>query len=221
MTDLTLYSYFRSSTSYRVRIALNLKGIPFKYNAVHLLKDGGEQHKTEYRKVNPIGGVPSIAMGDFVLGESLAILEFLDENYSNCPLYPKDSKQKAIVRQMCEIVNSDLHPLTNLRVLQYLEKRGFDQNAKDEWSHHWLKIGLEAFQKMVVKHGGKFCFGDQVTAADLCLIPHLFTARRFNLDLSPFDRLLKIEETCLAIDGFKKAHPFSQPDTPDEFKTKT
>lgn len=220
MKELVLYSYFRSSTSYRVRIALHLKSIPFEYHAIHLLNNGGEQNQPAYRKLNPVGGVPAIVHNGFTLSESIAILEYLDECFITPRLYPQDLQQKALVRQMCEIINSDLHPLTNLRVLQFLEKKGFTQADKDQWSHHWLKIGLDAFQAMAIKHGGNFSFGDHLTAADVCLIPHLFTARRFNFDLGPYAKLLQIEESCLQIDGFKKAHPFCQPDTPPEFKAK-
>lgn len=217
MDKFTLYNYFRSSTSYRVRIALHLKAIPFEYRAIHLLKQ--EQHSADFLKINPQGEVPALQHGSLMISQSLPILEYLDEVVPSTPLYPKDPGAKAQVRQFCENINSYMHPVCNLKILQYLEaKHGYDQTAKESWISHWQIPGFVALESLLKRHAGQFCYGDEVTAADLCLIPMMFSARRFNVDLSPFPLMNRIDQACQTLDAFKKAHPLRQIDTPDDLR---
>ena len=220
MSQLNLYNYFRSSTSYRVRIAMELKSLPFSYTAVHLLNNGGEQNLEAYRALNPIGGVPTLVHDGNALAQSFAIIEYLEEAFPQTfPLFPKDLFLKAKVRQFCETINADLHPLTNLKVMQHLEKNyAFTTAQKQEWITKWLTDGLTALEILVAPFAGNFCFGSDITAADLFLIPHLFSAQRFNVDYSHLTNLARINEYCLKQDAFKKAHPYCQPDTPVELR---
>lgn len=221
MSEILLYNYFRSSTSYRVRIALHLKALPFKYVPVHLLKDGGEQNKAEYRKINPAGGVPSLLFEGHAIAESRAIIEFIDDTFSQCPLYPTDPYLKARAKQICDHINTSMHPLGNLKVLQFLENEfGYSQEQKEQWVQHWLTPSLQSLEKLVKETAGEYCIGNQITVADLFLIPQLFTCLRFKVPLDSFPTLLGINERCLKQDAFIKAHPFRQIDTPDEFKIK-
>lgn len=210
--ELILYNYYRSSTSYRVRIALHHKGIPFEYRAVHLLKNGGEQHQEAYRKINPLGEVPTLVHGDKAIGQSFAILEYLEEVFPQNALLPKDPWARGRIRQFCENINSFIHPLNNLKVQQYLaEKHHYSQEQKEEWIALWSHQGLKSLEKMV--EGESFCFGSQVSLADVFLIPQLFSAQRFKVDLTPYPKLRKINDFCLNLEAFKKAHPSQQPDS--------
>ena len=214
MKEFTLYSYFRSSASYRVRIALNLKGIEFEYKAVHLLNDGGEQHKDEYRKLNPSREVPTLIHNGKVLAQSMAIIDYLDRVKPTPRLFPEDPYQRALVVQACEILNSGAQPVHNLRVLQELGKRfGADQEAKDAWAAHWITYGCEAMEAMVKPHAGTHCFGNTPSAADCFLVPHLANAKRFKVDLAAFPTLARIS-AIMSEAAFKKAAPDVQPDTP-------
>ena len=220
MSQLVLYNYFRSSTSYRVRIALNLKGLPYEYRSVHLLNNGGEQNKKEYRALNPIGGVPTLVHEGKTISQSMAIIEYLDEVFPQTPLFPRDPFLKAKVRQFCENINADIHPLGNLKVLQFLESEfQADQNKKNIWLSKWISEGLSACEKTIQPYAGMFCFGSSLTTADLFLVPQLFTARRFQVDMSAFGILLKIEENLLKNSAFVQAHPHRQPDTPEELRS--
>ncbi|MGZ3774803.1 MAG: maleylacetoacetate isomerase [Pseudobdellovibrionaceae bacterium] len=217
MASIILYNYFRSSTSYRVRLALNLKGLNFEYKPVNLLK--GEQHSSEYRKMNPLGGVPTLEHNEKLIPESFAIMEYLDEVFPSPALLPHDPYLKARVRQVCEIINSFMHPMGNLKLLQYMEKNhGYSQDQKDQWVQHWATQGLETLETTLKEFSGTYSFGDQVTMADLFLIPQLLTCLRFKIDISNYPTLVKINENCLKLEAFQKAHPFKQIDTPDEFK---
>ena len=219
MTELTLYNYFRSSTSYRVRIALHYKNLNFTYKPVHLINDGGEQHKSAYKNLNPMSEVPTLIHEGLPLSQSMAIIEYLDEVFPHPGLFPREAQKRARLRQFCENINSFMHPLTNLKVLQYLEvKHGYTQVNKEEWVTVWSKKGFEATENFLKKTAGRFCFGDEVTAADLFLIPQIFSAQRFKLDLSPYPLAMKINENCLSLDYFKKAHPYRQVDTPENEK---
>ena len=214
MKEFTLYSYFRSSASYRVRIALNLKGIEFEYKAVHLLNDGGEQHKDEYRKLNPSREVPTLIHNGKVLAQSMAIIDYLDRVKPTPRLFPDDPYQRALVVQACEILNSGAQPVHNLRVLQELGKRfGADQAAKDAWAAHWITYGCETMETMLKPHAGTHCFGNAPSAADCFLVPHLANAKRFKVDLAPYPTLLRIS-AIMNEAAFKKAAPDVQPDTP-------
>lgn len=217
MSQIILHNYFRSSTSYRIRIALNLKNLEYVYKPVHLLKDGGEQHQPEYKKLNPMSEVPTLEHKGMILGQSMAIIEYLEEEFPNPPLLPKDLQKRARIRQFCESINSFLHPISNLKVLQYMEKNhNYDQQQKEAWISHWYPKGLVALETWLQKNSKEYAFGDQITFADCFLVPLVFTCQRFKVDLSPYPWILKINENCLKVDAFKKAHPFNQIDTPEQ-----
>ena len=220
MSNLNLFNYFRSSTSYRVRIALEIKNLKYEYTPVHLLNNGGEQNSEAYRKLNPIGGVPTLMHNDKAISQSLAIAEYLDDAFPETPLlFPKDIFLKAKVRQFCEIINADIHPLQNLKVMQYLEKQAhFTPEQKSSWLNKWIVKGLTAAEKTLEPYAGQYCFGDTLTAADAFLIPQLFSSKRFSIDISHFQLLSKINENCLNQEAFKKAHPYRQIDTPADLK---
>lgn len=223
MKNLALYNYFRSSTSYRVRIALELKGLQYDYKPVHLLNNGGEQHSEAYRKLNPIGGVPTLVHADKAISQSFAIIEYLDDAFpETTPLFPEDPYLKAKIRQFCETINADIHPLQNLKVTKYLEQElKVTAEQKSQWLKKWIGEGLEAAEKMIAPYSGSYCFGDNITAADLFLIPQLFASQRFEVDITQFKILSKINETCLDAEAFINAHPMRQPDTPEELRLKT
>lgn len=211
--DFKLYNYYRSSASYRVRIALHLKGIPFEYHAVHLVKNGGEQHRDEYRKLNPSREVPTLVHGDRVLGQSMAIIQYVDQVQPEPALFPKDPYERALVVQACEIINSGAQPVYNLRVLNDLEKNlGATQEKKNEWIARWVTYGLESYERFVEKRAGRFSFGDQVTAADCFVVPHFFAADRFQVPTSQFTIANRIRANCNELEAFKKAAPAQQPD---------
>jgi maleylacetoacetate isomerase/maleylpyruvate isomerase len=217
MSQMLLYNYFRSSTSFRVRIALHLKKIPFEYKPVALLKD--EQWTAEYLKLNPLGGVPTLVHNGKVISESFAILEYLEEISHEHPLLPTDHYLRARIRQACEIINSGIHPIGNLRVQQYLERNyGFTPEQKEAWLHNWYAKGMQALETLLTPFAGQYCFGDTLTLADVFLIPQVQTSQRFNLDLKPYPTLMRINENCLKLEAFQKAHPFRQIDTPDEMR---
>ncbi|GIL18085.1 MAG: maleylacetoacetate isomerase [Oligoflexia bacterium] len=213
MSSLVLYNYFRSSTSYRVRIGLHFKNLDFEYKSVHLLKDGGEQHRAEYRQLNPIGGVPTLVHNGKPISQSMAILEYLEETFPQNRFFPKDIYTRAKVRQFCENINADIHPLQNLKVTQYLEKNlNISPEQKQQWLNNWISLGLQATERILENAAGQFCFGDEVTAADLLLVPQVFSAERFQIDLKPFPNIQRINLECLKLDAFQKAHPTRQPD---------
>lgn len=219
MSQIVLYNYFRSSPSYRVRIALHLKNLPFQYEAVHLLNNGGEQHSASYKKLNPQEEVPTLVYDGKVLSQSLPIIEFLNELHPSPPLFPEDPYARAKVRQFCENINSFMHPLGNLKVTQYLEKKhAYDLPAKEEWIQHWMSMGFEALEEMLKKSAGRFCFGDKITTADIFLVPQLASAKRFGVNMDAFPLVRKIEESCLKEEAFIKAHPSRQVDTPEELR---
>lgn len=213
---MILYSYFRSSAAYRVRIGLNLKGLNYQIKPVHLLKDGGQQHQPDYVQVNPVQLLPALDDDGLIITQSLAILEYLDERYPELPLLPKASAERAWARSMAQTVACDIHPLNNLRVLQYLKNELHAQeDARNQWYRHWVSVGLEGLEALVQRDGKKdhdFIFGDTPGLAEICLIPQMFNARRFDIDLSTFPRLLAVEEKCLELSAFQEAAPDRQPD---------
>ncbi len=220
-SSLKLYSYFRSSTSYRARIGLNLKQANYEYFPVNLMGAGdGEQYSEEYKKINPNSGVPSLIHNGKVISQSLAILEYLDETFPNiCPFFPKDSYQRAKVRQISEIINADTHPLQNVRVSKYLVKHfNASEEQKANFTRHWITLGLNGLEKVLSETSGRYCVGDQLSMADIVLVPQLFSARRFGVDLGAYPLMLKIEEQCLKWPEIQKAHPFLQVDCPEELK---
>lgn len=215
MASLILYNYFRSSTSYRTRIALYHKNLDFEYRAVHLLNNGGEQNSESYKDLNALAEVPTLIHNNKSLGQSVAIIEYLEEVFPTPPLFPKDPFEKAQIRQFCETINSFMHPLGNLKVLQYLgNHHNYTQEQKEEWFSLWNKKGYEALEKGLQKTAQNFCFGEKITAADIFLIPQIFASLRFNVDLTDFPLCRKIYENCKTIEAFQKAHPLNQPDSP-------
>ena len=214
---MRFYGYFRSSSAYRCRIAFNLKGIETDFVSVHLRRNGGEQKTPEYRAINPQALVPSLVVDDdLTLTQSLAIIEWLDETHPEPALLPKDVNLRAKVRAFAQIIACEIHPLQNLRVLQYLKTElGQGQEEADAWCQRWIGEGLAACEAMLVKEGmsGRFCFGDEPTLADICLVPQVFSAARFKVDLTDMPRIREIHAACEALPAFADAHPARQPDT--------
>jgi maleylacetoacetate isomerase len=209
MSRAVLYDYYRSSACYRVRIALNLKGIDYEKRPVNLLE--GEQRSDEYRGINPQGLVPMLEIDGHRLTQSLAIINYLDIRYPTPPLIPAAAAERAHVVAMAMSVACDIHPLNNLRVLKYLKNElGQPQEEVDRWYAHWIREGLPALEAMARPSAGKFLFGDAPTGADVCLIPQLYNARRFNVPIDDFPTLLSAEENANRIEAFAAAHPDRQ-----------
>jgi len=214
--ERVLYSYFRSSSSYRVRIALNLKGLSYRYVSVHLNRGGGEQFRSEFKAMNSQALVPVLSDGGVNISQSLAILEYLEEKYPHRPLLPQAAEDRAHVRQLALSIACEIHPLTNLRVLKFITgDMGLTEDAKTTWIKHWTEMGLSALEQQVSRSGnrGKFCFGGTPTIADCCLVPQLFNAQRFGIDLTAYPTLVKIDAECQKLPEFELAHPSRQPDT--------
>lgn len=210
---LTLYSYWRSSAAYRVRIALGLKGLAYRQVAVHLVKDGGQQHATDYRLLNPQELVPLLVDGEARIAQSLAILEYLDETHPQPGLLPREPLQRAQVRVLSLHIACDIHPLNNLRVLQYLSgPLGVTDEAKNTWIRHWVETGLHAVEAGVATWSGPLSLGERPGYFEACLIPQLYNARRFDCDLSGCPRLLAIADRCESLEAFQQAVPEVQPD---------
>jgi maleylacetoacetate isomerase len=211
--DLTLYSYYRSSAAFRVRIALNLKGLKPQLRFVHLRK--GEHHSGDYEKINPLGLVTVLISGGRAIGQSLAIIEYLEEVAPAPPLLPKDAMERARVRQIALGVACEIHPLANLRTLNRLSDQfGADETARTAWQCHWIKEGFTAIEAMLAGDPatGRFAHGDTPGLADIYLVPQLTNARRAEMDLAPYPTLLRIEEACYRLDAFQAARPENQPD---------
>ncbi|MBU0903355.1 MULTISPECIES: maleylacetoacetate isomerase [Pseudomonas] len=213
---LTLYGYWRSSAAYRVRIALNLKGLAYEQVPVHLVKDGGQQHSTDYQALNPQELLPLLVdhgNGGVRIAQSLAILEYLDEMFPDTPLLPRAPAQRAQVRALALHIACDLHPLNNLRVLQYLTgELAVGEQAKDAWYRHWLHKGLAAVEAGLVVFNDRLSLGEQPGYLEACLIPQLYNARRFNCDLDAYPRILAMAARCESLDAFKQAAPEVQSD---------
>lgn len=207
---MRLHGYFRSSAAYRVRVALALKGVAYD-GAFHSLRHG-EQHSPAYVAINPQGLVPALEVEGAVLTQSLAICEYLDETLEGPALLPADPLMRARVRAAAQVIACDVHPLQNLRVLGWLRALGQDQAGVDGWAGRVIGDGLDAFDVLVAPYAGTFCFGDGVTLADVCLVPQMFNARRFGVDVGRWPRLLAIEAACLAHHAFIAAAPEDQPD---------
>ena len=219
MTDtLTLFSYWRSSAAYRVRIGLNLKGLRYELQPVHLLRNGGEQHTPEFRSANPQGLVPVLEHGNRQLRQSLAILEYLDETWPDRPLLPATARARQRARAIAQAIACDVHPLNNLRVLKYFEHEWHvPQPERDTWVKHWINEGFAAIEEMLGGHlsTGQYCEGEAPTIADCCLVPQVYNARRFGVDIAAYPTIARIEQACLALPAFDLARPERQPDRPE------
>ena len=210
---MKLYSFFRSSAAFRVRIALNLKKIAYETAAIHLRRN--DQGKPDYRAVNPQSLVPTLEDGGQKLIQSLAIIEYLDEVHPDPPLLPKDPADRARVRALAEIVACDIHPINNLRVLRYLiHELGHDEAAIGKWYNHWIAAGFEALEPLLASDArtGDFCHGNSPGLADIALVPQVVNAERYKLDLKPYPTIVRIFENCMGLDPFVAAQPQNQPD---------
>lgn len=212
---LRLYTYWRSSAAFRVRIALNLKGLAFESVPKHLLRDGGEQRRPDYLGLNPQGLVPGLEHEGVFLSQSLAICEYLEEIAPDPPLLPGDAADRARVRSMALAVACDIHPLNNLRVLQYLRREfGQDDAGVNRWARHWISGGFAALEAWIGRYSGdgRHCFGRAVTLADVFLLPQVFNARRVEADLAPFPRIVAVAAHLESLPSFAAARPEAQPD---------
>jgi len=210
---MKLYGFFRSSAAFRVRIALNLKGLDYEPAAIHLRR--GEQRAPDFLKLNPQALVPALVDGERVLTQSLAIIEYLDERHPAVPLLPGTPEARARVRALAQVIACEIHPLGNLRVLQYLAKElKQDEPTVQRWFNHWIALGFGAFESLIAGHPdtGRFCHGDRPGLADVCLVPQVFNAKRYALDLAPYPTLMRIFETCMGLPAFERAQPDRQPD---------
>ena len=209
---MILYDYFRSSASYRVRIALNLKGLAVERRHIHLRR--GEQTGEAYRALNPQGLVPMLVVGDQRLTQSLAIIEYLDERHPAPPLLPEAPEDRAWVRAAAQSIACDIHPLDNTRVMQYLEHTlALEAPRRDDWYRHWIELGFRALETQLAARGSeRFCFGNAPTVADVCLVPQVANSQRVSMDLAPYPRIRAINEHCLTLPAFDRARPAVQPD---------
>ena len=209
---MKLYTYFRSSAAFRVRIALNLKGLAYEPVFVHLAK--GEHRAAAYAKVNPQALLPTLKLDDGTrLSQSLAIIEYLDEAHPAKPLIPRDVLGKARVRSLSYLIASEIHPLNNLRVLQHLKRAlGQNEDQVNTWYRHWIADGLAKLEAELSGSRGKFCHGDTPTMADCCLVPQIFNAKRYQSDLAPYPSTMRVFDACMKLDAFDRAQPSRQPD---------
>lgn len=210
---MKLYSFFASSASFRVRIALNLKALDYETIPIQLRKDGGQNLTPEYVSVNPQALVPALVDEGTTFPQSIAIIEYLEEKYPDIPVLPEKPEERAIVRAMALAIACDIHPLNNSGVLRYLRQE-MKQNEKaiSRWYEHWIQRRFDGLELMVETYGGTYCYGDTITLADICLIPQIYNAKKFNCDISGYPRLLKINDTLSLHPAFDAAKPESQPD---------
>lgn len=216
-SDLALYGYWRSTAAYRVRIALELKGLGWDNRPVHLVRDGGEQHSAAYRALHPQGVVPALLDGERVFTQSLAIVEYLDEIYPEPPLLPVDPRGRARVRALAQTIACDIHPLGNLRVLQQLEAQfGATEAQRADWTRHWMSLGFAAIEALLADNvaTGAFCHGDTPGLADICLVPQIYNALRWRLPLDAYPTVQRIHAACAELEAFRTAAPELQPDAP-------
>ena len=209
---MKLYTYFRSSAAYRARIALNLKGIPYEMASIHLTRGGGQQHGAAFRAVNPQGRVPALTLDNgATLIQSLAIIEYLDETHPAPPLLPADPVARAHVRAAAQVIACDIHPLNNTSPLFYLKNTlKQEQETINAWYGHWVTVGFEALEALL--RPGPYSFGETVTLADVCLVPQVANARRFNVPLDAFPKIVAVDAACLKLAAFDRARPENQPD---------
>lgn len=212
---LKLTTYFRSTAAYRVRIALNLKGLEHELVPIHLLKDGGEHKTASFLNRNPDGLIPTLETHGQVLAQSMAIMEYLEEEYPTPALLPSKSLDRAYLRGLAQTIASDIHPLNNLRVLKYLTgKLNASEEQKTQWYHHWVATGFKGLETRLANNAntGRFCFGDTPTLADICLIPQVYNALRFNCPMDDYPTINRINQQCLQLDAFANAAPDLQAD---------
>ncbi len=210
---MKLYGYWRSTAAYRVRIALHLKGIAFESISVHLVKNGGEQHHSDYSELNPNHLVPTLVEGDFSLNQSLAIIDYLEQSHSDNALYPKDAKSRAKVQALALDIACEIHPLNNLRVQQYLANSlNITDEAKQLWVEYWMNVGFIAIEKQLTSSAGQYCFADTVSVADICLVAQVYNAHRFKVDMSVYPLINKVVKNCNKLPAFIKALPENQSD---------
>jgi maleylpyruvate isomerase len=212
---LKLFTYFRSSAAFRVRIALNLKGLPFEAVPIHLMRGAGEQHSDSYQARNPARLIPALQDGDLTLSQSMAIIEYLEQTHPTPALLPQEAAARAMVRELALSVACDIHPLNNLRVLRYLQAPlGIEEQRRDEWARHWIGLGFTAIEQQLARRGtaGQCCFGDTPTMADCCLIPQVFNARRVSLPLEEFTIINRVHDHCMRQPAFIDAAPGAQSD---------
>ncbi|KAG5441569.1 Glutathione S-transferase zeta-1 [Clonorchis sinensis] len=212
MSKPILYSCYRSSASYRVRIALALKGIDYEYRPVNMFAEPGEQFSEEFRRVNPKCELPALQIDGLILTQSLPIIEYLEETRGHVgrPLLPKDPAKRAVVRKLSEIINSGIQPLQNLSVMRYLPP----DVSRDQWAQHWINRGFQALEEELVKVAGKFCVADELSMADICLVPQVVNAHRFHVDMSPYPLIERISSSLRELDEFRRTAPEVQPDAP-------
>ena len=211
---MDLYSYFRSSAAYRVRIALNLKGLPVNLIPIHLIKDGGQQHSPEYRKLNPDALLPALVDNGAIIHQSLAIIEYLEEVHPTPALLPATPLDRAYVRALAMQIACDVHPLNNLRVLQYLDNvLGLDKAARDSWYRHWIQVGFDALERALNRDSatGRFCHGDAPSMADVFLVPQVLNARRLAVGLEKYPRIVAIDALCRELPAFSSTAPQRPP----------
>ncbi|PRC92296.1 maleylacetoacetate isomerase [Solimicrobium silvestre] len=210
---MKLYSYFRSSASFRVRIVLNLKQLPYDYDAVHLVKQGGAQHTPAYLALNPMGAVPSLDDDGKVLTQSMAMCEYLEELHPQPALLPVDAFERAWVRSVCNLVACDIHPVNNLRILKYLTgPLALTEEQKTAWYHHWIAQGFTALEKLVAQKAGTYCCGDEPSLADAFVVPQIWNAARFACPMEDYPTLRRIYENAMLLPAFEQAAPAAQPD---------
>lgn len=210
---MRLYSYFRSSASFRVRIALALKGVDYEYSAVHLVKEGGQQFAADFRALNPAALVPVLDDDGAILTQSLAIIEYLDETRPQPPLLPADAAGRARVRALALAVACEIHPLNNLRVLGYLSRTlGITEDQKNAWYRHWVETGLETVERQLAAAPARYCHGDAPTLADCVLVPQIFNAQRFDCRTGHVPNVMRVFEACMRLPAFEQTRPEACPD---------
>lgn len=213
MSKLTLYGYWRSSAAYRVRIALNLKQLAYQQKSVHLVKGGGEQHSADFQALNPSELVPVLVDGDVRLNQSLTIIDYLDEQYPNVLLTPVDKERRYLVKALAQDIAVDIHPLNNLRVLQFLTQHLDASDAvKKEWYRHWIEVGFASLEKKLATTHGLYCVGDEISLVDVCLVPQVYNAERFEVSMEPYPIIRKVTRSLVQHPAFEQAAPENQPD---------
>ncbi|KAL7862030.1 hypothetical protein SRHO_G00134710 [Serrasalmus rhombeus] len=208
-----LYGYFRSSCSWRVRIAFALKCIEYDQVPVNLIKDGGQQLTDQYKALNPMQQVPAVSIDGITLSQSMAIVQYIDETRPGLRLLPADPKQRAQVRMICDLIASGIQPLQNLYVIQ---KIGAE---KVQWAQHFINRGFEALEPILKQTAGTYCVGNEISMADICLVPQVYNAERFKVDINHFPTIKRLNQTLIELEAFKVSHPSCQPDTPDDLRT--